>query len=279
MRALCLAFACLLLASRAEEAPPTSDQIPPPDEDEDFAPPAPPKNHTIDGITFPDVVPWNEMFVGGGSRLKYGLVRVYAAALYIAHTEVCRTTECLVTEEASSRDKTLLLTFHRDIDAPAISGALKEALSPKLDKARLGEFEKNLNHAIGKDGVKKGSQLSFSCDVDGMQISGRDIDDLEEEDFHDDADADVTVCQALFEVYLGPKPIAPAFKEAVAKAFKDPNFPPPEELEEDSDSDSDDSGSDDEHFPEFPGAGEEEEDEGALEGAVAEQSEEKKEEL
>jgi len=75
------------------------------------------------------------------------------------------------------------------------------------------------------------------------------------------------------------QPIAPAFKEAVAKAFKDPNFPPPEELEEDSDSDSDDSGSDDEHFPEFPGAGEPEEDEGALEGAVAEQSEEKKEEL
>jgi hypothetical protein len=75
MRALCLAFACLLLASRAEEAPPTSDQIPPPDEDEDFAPPAPPKNHTIDGITFPDVVPWNEMFVGGGSRLKCSSTR------------------------------------------------------------------------------------------------------------------------------------------------------------------------------------------------------------
>jgi len=189
---------------------------------------------TIDGITFPSelrMMGTTQKLCGGGTRLKYNVVKVYAVGLYFEPQAVTRgggadslkpfvgTPADKLTKSSGFYSaitngkfaKTLLLQFHRSVGADAVAGAMKDSLSKKVAAGALTKFSDALSTALGGGAVPQGGKLSFSCKADTMSIS-----------FADGAGLSVrekSLCPALFSVYYGSPPISPAAKEGAAKAF------------------------------------------------------------
>uniref|UniRef100_A0A7S0LMM7 Chalcone isomerase domain-containing protein n=1 Tax=Coccolithus braarudii TaxID=221442 RepID=A0A7S0LMM7_9EUKA len=184
----------------------------------------------IDGITFPSEIRVGSSlpltFVGGGTRLKFNVVKVYAAALYLQDV---RSNSALKTYRkldgialrkkgdffralvSGPFQKALLLSFHRSVSGSTVADALKESLSTRISRSTLAGFREVLLQVLGTD-VPKGSELFFACRSDTLHLalgSPRST-----TAFHDK-----TICGALFDVYLGASPISPAIKEGVADGF------------------------------------------------------------
>ncbi|KAL3933528.1 MAG: hypothetical protein SGPRY_000239 [Prymnesium sp.] len=148
----------------------------------------------IDGIRFPTELRASgatQKLCGGGTRLKYNVVKVYAVGLYFEPQAVARGsgTDSLKpyaalpsSELVKSKGfyevlvggkfaKSLLLQFHRSVGADAIAGALKDALAKKVSAGSLEKFSKELGRCLGSSSIPLGGKLSFHCKSDVMQIA------------------------------------------------------------------------------------------------------------
>jgi len=181
---------------------------------------------SIDGIAFPGTV-GAQTFVGGGTRSKYGAVKVYAVGLYIDASRAASSLKPFVGAPASSLtgradffrvlqtgrfDRTLLLQFHRSVAADAVAGALRDSLASRLGAVALEKFRAALSAVLGAGSVAKGARLYFSCRGDALSIAlgaPSPASTLK----------DKALCPAFLDVYLGPKPVSPAAKAGVATGF------------------------------------------------------------
>jgi len=181
----------------------------------------------IDGLVFPESIRVSgskQTLVGGGTRFKYGAVKVYAAGLYldgsimsslkkfsaIPAAALTKTQAFFDVITSARQAKTMLLRFHRSVGAPAVIEALRDALKPKVDAKGVSKFESALSNVLGET-VPKDSQLFLTCKADSVYISTS-----ESTGSHVNAKG---LCPALFGVYLGKSPISPAIKSGVATGF------------------------------------------------------------
>ena len=111
---------------------------------------------SIDGLAFPGQLK-GQTFVGGGTRAKYGAVKVYAVGLYIDAGRAASSLKPFVglpAEKLPSNffkvlqtgkfDRTLLLQFHRAVAAETVAGALRDSLAGRLSAAVLDKFRSTL---------------------------------------------------------------------------------------------------------------------------------------
>lgn len=184
------------------------------------------KSHKVDGAEFTDTYGTMDpaiLFVGAGSRFKYGVVKVYAVALYMPAQAPCRDLACLTAPWSDSAElqpfqRNLHLAFHRSVDPAAVQTALVEALAPKLEADALRDFKGALEKVL-EVGVKAGTALHFMClpGMAGMRVSAA----LGTKTSSSISVSSLSICPALMEVYFGKDSVAPAAKDAVSKALGD----------------------------------------------------------
>lgn len=180
---------------------------------------------SIDGLAFPGQLK-GQSFVGGGTRAKYGAVKVYAVGLYIDAGRAASSLKPFVglpaeklpanffkTLQTGKFDRTLLLQFHRAVAADTVAGALRDSLAGRLSAAALDKFRSTLLATLGDASVLKGAKIFFSCRGDSLTISTGTLSGNAQ------SIRDKTLCPAFIDVYLGPKPISPAAKAGVAAGF------------------------------------------------------------
>jgi len=184
---------------------------------------------TIDGIKFPPSIKMGGpqlQLVGGGTRLKYNVAKVYAAAVYmhksgsasamkqfrdVPSPALRKKADFYRSLVAGRFGKALVLIFHRSVAAATVVEALRDSLASRLSRSSLATFREHLLSALGSQ-VPKGSQLYFSCRADTMHFA---LDSPQRAAPLNDK----TLCSALFDVYLGSSPVSPAIKEGVADGF------------------------------------------------------------
>jgi hypothetical protein len=172
--------------------------------------------------------------VGMGVRTKSFLkVKVYAVGFYIDPHPAAEALTDWAGKEPKELEKdnalfarllqmdmgmTLRLVMTRDVDGEKMASAFDDALAPRLEKAAAGEDTMAATEALTKfrgyfslDKVTDGSVLIFSC-VDGTlytTIRGEVAEDI----------ASPELCWALFDVYIGEKPISKDTKKNIGKGF------------------------------------------------------------
>ena len=166
---------------------------------------------------------------------KYGMVKVYAVGLYVEGTNaldafagdaVTPDFYGRLAETSAGFQRTLLLGFHRGVGVSAVVSALRDALTERVgsESGGVGSFEAALLRVLGES-VPQGSLLFLGCAATGDLLIGFERAGSREAAL---AGAPVgetltgahAVCDALFDVYLGAKPIAPAAKTGVAAGFE-----------------------------------------------------------
>ncbi len=179
----------------------------------------------IDGQQYPlELAGGKQVLVGGGTRYKYGMIKVYAVALYVSRATSDKwavdhrgkSAATLAADASfyesiikSRSSKSLLLQFHRAVDSGTVAGALKDALTSRLDEPVVKAFHEALERALGGGKVKQGAQIYFTCSDSKVTIGVG----------SPSAAAVVnegTVCPALLDVYYGKEPISPSAKDGVA---------------------------------------------------------------
>ena len=173
---------------------------------------AAPAEQTIDGIAFPGA-DGDLVLLGGGTRYKYGVVKVYAVGVYLEDAGATlaafagKSAKELTTQLASdfyaavlgtdggpNVAKSLVLKFHRSVGADAVAGALNDALKGKVKEvAAFKEALLKLRCAGG----------ALTMGFDGKTSTLKDPE----------------LCPALLDVYLGASPISGAAKDGVATGF------------------------------------------------------------
>lgn len=173
--------------------------------------------------------------VGMGVRTRTILkVKVYAFGIYVD----LATARSALSEYAGKTDKdlekdkafharvlemdipmTLRLVMTRDVDGEAMADAFDGALSPRVERAAAekdmpggAEALETFRGYFGLDKVTKESELIFTCTPDGRlatSIRG----ELQQEIISR------ALCWALFDVYLGEKPISGGGKKNVMRGF------------------------------------------------------------
>ena len=194
----------------------------------------------IDGREYPkwlQHIGKKQVLTGGGTRYKYGLAKVYALGLYIDEGAIsgrlgawAGTSDKVLAKDASftqavisgNFDRTLALQFHRSVDGATVAGAIKDSLASRLDATIVASFHAALNGALAA-GTQVGTRLYFLCKPDGLHIAVATTKIV----------ASVTepsVCGALFEVYYGSSPVAPAAKDGMISGFSKLTAPRHDEL-------------------------------------------------
>jgi len=126
----------------------------------------------IDGIAFPSEVQMGgvrQQVTGGGTRTKYGVAKVYAAALYLDSRGAASTLKQYAGKTPTKPAffdsvikgqfaKTLFLQFHRSVESNAVASALSDSLSSRLSKAGVGRFSDALLAVLPGD-VAKGTNM------------------------------------------------------------------------------------------------------------------------
>ncbi len=172
------------------------------------------------------------VLVGMGVRTRTFLnVKVYAAGYYVDSTPAvaalapwAETEPKRLENDETMFDRllrmdfgmTLRLVMVRDVDGEAMASAFDDALAPRV---ALAETEKGMPGGaealarfrgyFGLDKVTDGSELVFSC-VDGAlhsKIKGETAPVIDSP----------ALCWALFDVYLGNKPISKGIKKNVGR--------------------------------------------------------------
>lgn len=112
---------------------------------------------TIDGLSFPATLRMSgttQKLCGGGTRLKFNVVKVYAVGLYFDTTsseslkafagkaapELAKSSSFYEALISGKFGKTLLLQFHRSVGASTMAEAMRDALAKKLDTPVLQKF-------------------------------------------------------------------------------------------------------------------------------------------
>lgn len=106
--------------------------------------------------------------------------------------------------------KSLLLRFHRGVSSEDVSDALGEALVPSVGEVKAKEFQDFLLSMLN-DRVEKGSDIYITCRGDKVFVStnGKDSSAISMKG----------LSSAIFNIYLGSKPVSPPVKEGFEKAF------------------------------------------------------------
>ena len=183
--------------------------------------PASSAGEVIDGISFAGELKQGRTalrFVGGGTRSKAKIVKVYAVALYIeeaaAHGLLGGFTggepgffEALI---HGTFAQSFVLEFHRAVDSAAVAGGISDALASRLPAKSVTKFRAAVLQVAG-DSVSRGSKLTFACKGGAMTLSsaGKSA-----------SLKDKGVCPALWDVYLGKSPVSPPAKAGVGAGFK-----------------------------------------------------------
>lgn len=176
------------------------------------------------GVTFPAELPAStgiQVLTGTGVRTRTVLrVKVYAFGLYVdqaggraalaawrdkSAAELARDQALYAELLKGGFPMMLRLVMTRDVGGDQMAEAFNDALAPRVgsDTAALTRFR-----AFFSDRLSKGTELLFSWrpgNVLGVAIGGREVGTVESE----------ALCRALFDVYLGEKPISSDGKKTV----------------------------------------------------------------
>lgn len=175
-----------------------------------------------------------QLLVGGGSRYKYGFVKVYALGLYLPQQAILEdplqafvgTTSAdqlgddfftAVTELPRKKPATLVLQFHRAVDVDSLATAIKEGLAPRLDEAVLDKFHDMLQSVLKSTGVPEGLELTFACNPKGIESFAASGDGANRTDLAELKEP--AVCPALFDLYYGAEPISQSIKTGMAEGY------------------------------------------------------------
>jgi hypothetical protein len=194
------------------------------------------RSMNIDGLNFPTdikILGSMQSLIGGGSRSKWGF-RVYAVGIYsnpkltnhlknvyLGGGGGSKNSMDANTSSKLSRDfseshlaRTLLLRFHRQVTASDMADALGEALVEKLGKIKSDAFSSFILGIVGKVGgvLEKGADMFITCKGEKLKVTLA-------EGKHVDRIVMRGLCPAVFQVYLGDKPVSPQAKEGFEKGF------------------------------------------------------------
>lgn len=141
---------------------------------------------------------------GVGLRTRVGL-RVYAVASYVQDGTPVRTAEDVVKADAV---RMLHLVMERTVEPADFIGAIKDAMAKSYPADKFAAEFKQLTEAVGDTAAKKGDHVTL-LSVPGAGVRVRLADKV-----------DVTVkgadfARALWEVYLGPKPVDEVLKKGL----------------------------------------------------------------
>ncbi len=176
-----------------------------------------------------------QVLTGTGIRVKTFLkVKVYAFGLYVDPDGARSTLSAYKDMSASTLERdqafyrrildqdfamTLRLVMTRDVGGEDMADAFDGALRPRVQKAAaemgMPEAETALDQFRGYFSLgemTKGAEIVFSCSPDGRlttSVKGEPQSSIESE----------TLCWALFDVYLGEKPISGDGKKKVIARF------------------------------------------------------------
>ena len=177
----------------------------------------------IDGMGFPSgikIAGSKQSLVGGGTRFKWG-VKVYAVGFFgdskLIKTLKKKHTNLSSDFSQSKLARTLLLRFHRKVASSDVSEALGEALVDKVGKETSVKFQTFILDMAEKQGIEgfvKGSDLYITCKGEKLLASlteGKDASTISIKG----------LCSAIFQVYLGDKPVSPQAKEGFEIGFKE----------------------------------------------------------
>jgi hypothetical protein len=180
---------------------------------------------TVDGVVMPSNIKTSgteQNLIGGGMRMKWG-VKVYVVGIY-SDLKVMSSLKKkysgfqakdsnlsdLATDFATSKAaRTVLLRFQRGVAASDISDALGEALKPKIG-TKTDEFKQFILDMVGSERLEKGSDIYITCKGEKLTASltgGKDSSSISIKG----------LCPAIFEVYLGDKPVSPQAKKGFAE--------------------------------------------------------------
>ena len=181
---------------------------------------------SIDGRQFPATLTVGgvtQSLVGGGTRVKYGVAKVYAVALFLevrsASSSLRKFSGAVApTKQPKFYDaiikggftKTLHIIMHRPVGSETMVSALNEALSKRVSAAAVEIFREAFLKALPTDTLARGDGLSLMCKGNTLSIhAGGALQRISPRG----------LCGALFDVYFGKSPVSPAAKEGVAVGF------------------------------------------------------------
>lgn len=162
--------------------------------------------------------------VGTGCRYKFGLVKVYAVALYTTAKPPCAPSETefwghLVN---STQPKSIVIKMARGITSQQLAEALDDAFKPRLSMPGRSDegwqkFRGVLLKAVNKT-CNAGDQFVFECE-EGNKLTL--VSTQGSTTYRTESIVDKDICWALFDTYLGAvKPeVAPSLKKDIAKGF------------------------------------------------------------
>jgi hypothetical protein len=139
----------------------------------------------IDGLAFPSELKMagtTQRLTGGGTRTKYGVAKVYAAALYVdtggastlkKHTATAKFYAALIDGTFA---RTLSLQFHRSVSSEVMVGALDEAMAKRLPADTVAKFRDALSKAFGAGAIAKGAEVYFMCRSSTLSIGSGTVD-------------------------------------------------------------------------------------------------------
>ena len=182
---------------------------------------------TVDGVPMPTTIKAagiQQNLIGGGMRTKWGF-KVYVAGFYSHPNLVASLKKKYEADKGANlqnlasdfgrgkQARTVLLRFQRSVAASDISDALGEALKPKVGADTSDKFQKFILDMVGSDRLEKGSDIYITCKGEKLSASlteGNDSSSISIEG----------LCPAVFEVYLGDKPVSPPAKKGFADFFE-----------------------------------------------------------
>jgi hypothetical protein len=178
------------------------------------------------------------VLIGTDIRTKTFLkVRVYAFGLYVDAAEARTALAGFAGKDAKAIEKdkafydallqmqfpmTLRFVMTRDVDGETMASAFEEALLPRVQQAAATKNMPGGEEALqtfrayfSLSEMTKDAELLFSCTTDGT-LSSR-VKGEERQPITSPA-----LCWALFDVYLGEKPISGDGKKGVVARFPEP---------------------------------------------------------
>lgn len=188
----------------------------------------PRKASKIDGREYPPALRirgGRQVLVGGGTRAKFGAVKIYALGLYLPEATLdglaksgfagkpAKDLGPSFFQGLAKPPATLLLQFHRSVSPDKVSDALKESLASRLDAKVLEKFHTALAGVLAESGVPKGLKLYFALDGKGVHIGAGSTAKMV-------SVPEPKIGRALLDVYYGKSPVSPQIKEGAAVGFE-----------------------------------------------------------
>lgn len=180
----------------------------------------PPTTGTVAGVDFPSLGS-NIVFLGGGTRTKYGIAQIYAAGLYVDKRAPAQWSkhyasagDALLADIArdAGYSKSIVLSFLRSVDAEKVQESLQQELSKRLDAAATAAFVEKLHAVFPPDRVTKGTQITMTCAPGGNNKLT-----FESNGKTSTLGNDKNACPALWDVYIGKQAVSKDIRQGFQK--------------------------------------------------------------